>query len=72
VNIRLHCNGTCLYIMAYGATGGKLVYHYKKKLGSVPKCGDCKVKLHGVRLVISCCYFFLTDALNSCLAVMNF
>ena len=28
--------------------GGKLVYLYKKKLGSVPKCGDCKVKLHGV------------------------
>jgi large subunit ribosomal protein L34e len=28
--------------------GGKLVYHYKKKLGSVPKCGDCKVKLRGI------------------------
>ncbi|CAH1794608.1 unnamed protein product, partial [Owenia fusiformis] len=28
--------------------GGKLVYLYKKKLGSIPKCGDCKVKLHGI------------------------
>nr|ABW23187.1 ribosomal protein rpl34 [Arenicola marina] len=28
--------------------GGRLVYHYKKKLGSVPKCGDCKVQLHGI------------------------
>jgi len=24
------------------------VYHYIKKLGSIPKCGDCKVKLHGI------------------------
>jgi len=24
------------------------VYHYIKKLGSLPKCGDCKVKLHGI------------------------
>merc|ERR1712149_104944 len=29
--------------------GGKLVYHYKKKLGAIPKCGDCKVKLHGIK-----------------------
>lgn len=29
--------------------GGKLVYLYKKKRGSVPKCGDCKVKLHGIK-----------------------
>ena len=28
--------------------GGKLVYHYKKKLGSLPKCGDCKRKLQGI------------------------
>jgi len=28
--------------------GGKLVYLYTKKKGKVPKCGDCKVKLHGV------------------------
>ncbi|XP_078317355.1 large ribosomal subunit protein eL34-like [Crassostrea virginica] len=28
--------------------GGKLVYLYTKKPGSVPKCGDCKVKLHGI------------------------
>merc|ERR1711942_525747 len=28
--------------------GGRLVYHYKKKLGTIPKCGDCKVKLHGI------------------------
>ena len=24
------------------------MYHYTKKLGTIPKCGDCKVKLHGV------------------------
>merc|ERR1712117_450052 len=29
--------------------GGRLVYHYTKKLGTIPKCGDCKVKLHGIR-----------------------
>merc|ERR1712121_189144 len=29
--------------------GGKLVYHYKKKLGTIPKCGDCPVKLHGIK-----------------------
>ncbi|XP_060076085.1 large ribosomal subunit protein eL34-like [Ylistrum balloti] len=28
--------------------GGKLVYLYTKKLGSIPKCGDCKIKLHGI------------------------
>ena len=27
---------------------GKLVYHYTKKLGAIPKCGDCKIKLHGI------------------------
>merc|ERR1712055_173633 len=29
--------------------GGKLVYHYVKKLGTVPKCGDCKEKLRGIK-----------------------
>ena len=28
--------------------GGKLVYLYTKKFGSIPVCGDCKVKLHGI------------------------
>ncbi|KAF7495124.1 60S ribosomal protein L34 [Sarcoptes scabiei] len=28
--------------------GGKLVYLYKKKDGSVAKCGDCKTKLRGL------------------------
>ncbi|KAH6920798.1 hypothetical protein HPB50_028220 [Hyalomma asiaticum] len=28
--------------------GGKLVYLYLKKPGSVPKCGDCKLKLRGI------------------------
>ncbi|KAK2172738.1 hypothetical protein NP493_934g00048 [Ridgeia piscesae] len=28
--------------------GGKLVYLHQKKLGTIPKCGDCKVKLHGI------------------------
>ena len=29
-------------------TGGRLVYQYTGKPRSLPKCGDCKVKLHGV------------------------
>ncbi|KAL3875796.1 hypothetical protein ACJMK2_033712 [Sinanodonta woodiana] len=29
--------------------GGKLVYLYQKKLGTIPRCGDTKVKLHGIR-----------------------
>ncbi|XP_067930700.1 large ribosomal subunit protein eL34-like [Watersipora subatra] len=28
--------------------GGKLVYLYRKKRGSISKCGDCKEKLHGI------------------------
>ncbi|XP_077507256.1 large ribosomal subunit protein eL34-like isoform X1 [Amblyomma americanum] len=28
--------------------GGKLVYLYLKKPGSIPKCGDCKLKLRGI------------------------
>uniref|UniRef100_A0A646QG09 Large ribosomal subunit protein eL34 n=1 Tax=Hemiscolopendra marginata TaxID=943146 RepID=A0A646QG09_9MYRI len=28
--------------------GGRLVYLYTKKPGSVPKCGDCKTKLKGI------------------------
>jgi len=28
--------------------GGRLVYLYPKKLGSIPKCGDCKEKLKGI------------------------
>ncbi|KAF0991986.1 hypothetical protein HZS_3285 [Henneguya salminicola] len=34
--------------------GGRLVYHYKKKKGSCPKCGDCKKKLCGIPAVRSC------------------
>ena len=37
-----------LYICSVKTPGGKLVYHYTKKLGAIPKCGDCKIKLHGV------------------------
>jgi large subunit ribosomal protein L34e len=32
--------------------GGKLVYHYTKKLATAPKCGDCGVGLPGVRLYL--------------------
>lgn len=28
--------------------GGKIVYLYPGKRGTVPKCGDCKCKLRGV------------------------
>lgn len=31
------------------APGGKLVVHYHEKLGQAPNCGDCGVRLHGVR-----------------------
>jgi large subunit ribosomal protein L34e len=32
--------------------GGKLTYQYVKKRGTVPKCGDCKVELPGVSLLL--------------------
>ena len=28
--------------------GGRLTYHYVKKTGTFPKCGDCKSKLNGI------------------------
>ncbi|EDV25545.1 60S ribosomal protein L34-B [Trichoplax sp. H2] len=31
--------------------GGRLVYHYVKKPGSAPKCGDTKTALRGIRSV---------------------
>ncbi|WP_395239325.1 60S ribosomal protein L34, partial [Salmonella sp. s54412] len=31
--------------------GGRLVYLYTKKQGTVPKCGDCKNKLQGLPAV---------------------
>ena len=34
--------------VSFALTGGRLVYLYTKKRGSVPKCGDCKNKLQGV------------------------
>jgi len=34
--------------------GGKLVYHYKKKKGKGPRCGDCGTKLRGVRPSVLC------------------
>jgi ribosomal protein L34E len=41
--------------------GGKLVYLYKKKLGAIPKCGDCKVKLHGVSIQAQNCIELYDD-----------
>merc|ERR1711915_1111738 len=29
--------------------GGRIVYIYVKKRGSIPKCGDCKVQLPGIK-----------------------
>ncbi|KAL4089829.1 hypothetical protein QTP88_024790 [Uroleucon formosanum] len=29
--------------------GGRLVYQYLKKPKRVPKCGNCKIKLHGIK-----------------------
>merc|ERR1711915_725393 len=31
--------------------GGRLVYHYVKKPGKAPRCGNCKVKLKGIAAV---------------------
>ncbi|XP_064078940.1 large ribosomal subunit protein eL34-like [Palaemon carinicauda] len=31
--------------------GGRLVYHYVKKPGKAPKCGNCKVRLKGIAAV---------------------
>ncbi|XP_071553117.1 large ribosomal subunit protein eL34-like [Panulirus ornatus] len=28
--------------------GGRLVYHYKKKPGKAPACGNCKIRLPGI------------------------
>eukprot|EP01092_Planopodium_desertum_P002508 TRINITY_DN141179_c0_g1_i1.p1 TRINITY_DN141179_c0_g1~~TRINITY_DN141179_c0_g1_i1.p1 ORF type:complete len:130 (+),score=9.51 TRINITY_DN141179_c0_g1_i1:53-391(+) len=28
--------------------GGKLVYHYRRKAASQPRCGDCGTRLHGL------------------------
>ena len=39
----------CLRVTFSSKTpGGKLVYLYRKKQGAISKCGDCKVKLHGI------------------------
>ena len=33
--------------------GGKTVYHHIKKLATAPKCGDCELKLPGVRVTLN-------------------
>jgi large subunit ribosomal protein L34e len=45
---RLSYNTTSNKRKVVKTPGGKLTYHYVKKNGKVPKCGDCKVKLNGI------------------------
>lgn len=41
----------CCYFQVSKTPGGRLVFLYRKKLGSVPRCGDTGVKLKGVCLL---------------------
>lgn len=38
-----------LFYYSVRTPGGRLVYQYVKKRRNVPKCGQCKEKLHGIR-----------------------
>ena len=40
---------SCLTVCRSKTPGGRLVYLYVKKKGTVPKCGDCRGQLRGVR-----------------------
>lgn len=38
-----------IFFFSVRTPGGRLVYQYVKKRRNVPKCGQCKEKLHGIR-----------------------
>ena len=45
----------CFIANLHVFVGGRLVYLYTKKQGTVPKCGDCKNKLQGVCTYLQQC-----------------
>lgn len=45
---------TILFTFSVRTPGGRLVYQYVKKNKSVPKCGQCKEKLKGIRPTRPC------------------
>ena len=48
---RLSYNTMCNRERVAKIPGGKLVYLYTKKVGSVPKCVACKLKLRGLQTI---------------------
>jgi len=46
---RLSYNTKSNRVKVVKTPGGKLTYQYVKKRGTVPKCGDCKVELPGIK-----------------------
>ncbi|CAF0780221.1 unnamed protein product [Didymodactylos carnosus] len=46
---RLSYNTKSNRVKVVKTPGGKLIYQYIKKRGTLPKCGDCKVPLHGIK-----------------------
>jgi large subunit ribosomal protein L34e len=46
---RLSYNTRSNRVKVVKTPGGKLTYQYVKKRGTVPKCGDCKVELPGIK-----------------------
>jgi large subunit ribosomal protein L34e len=41
----------CSFVASTKTPGGRVTYQYVKKLGTVPKCGDCGVNILGVPAV---------------------
>ncbi|CAF3027391.1 unnamed protein product [Rotaria socialis] len=46
---RLSYNTRSNRVKVIKTPGGKLTYQYVKKRGTVPKCGDCKIELPGIK-----------------------
>jgi len=46
---RLSYNTKSNRVKVVKTPGGKLTFQYVKKRGTVPKCGDCKVELPGIK-----------------------
>ncbi|CAF0802598.1 unnamed protein product [Adineta ricciae] len=46
---RLSYNTKSNRVRVVKTPGGKLTFQYVKKRGTVPKCGDCKVELPGIK-----------------------